>query len=336
MQFIDEATILVKSGKGGNGCISFLREKHRPKGGPDGGDGGRGGSVILKGKAGLNTLVEFQYKSQFFARRGQHGKGKTKHGKDAPHLAISVPLGTVVEELNTGQILGEMLADGQSLIVARRGRGGQGNARFATATEQAPRWAEPGEEGEERWLKLTLKLLAQVGIIGFPNAGKSSLLARVSAARPRVAPYPFTTLVPMLGVVRVGEGESFVMADIPGLIEGAHRGAGLGVQFLRHIERTRFLVHLLDLDGVTGRDPRSDYHQLNQELGLYSQELATRPQVVAANKIDLPEAREKAARLRESFSSLGLPFFAISALTGEGVKELMDGVWLLLKARPTG
>ena len=266
VRFIDEAKIYVRSGRGGRGCVSFRREKFVPRGGPDGGDGGNGGDVILVAQRNVSSLLDHRYRQHYIAQNGEHGKGKNQHGKNAPPLIVPVPVGTVVKDFYTGEILGDMVEEGQTLVVARGGRGGRGNARFATSTNQAPRYAEPGEEGEERTLLLELKLLADVGIVGFPNAGKSTLISRISAARPKIADYPFTTIVPNLGVVRYNEGKTFVVADIPGLIKGAHEGAGLGIRFLKHIERTRLLIHLLDLSPLTGRNPIEDYHVLNEEL----------------------------------------------------------------------
>ena len=333
MKFVDEAKLFVRSGKGGDGCVSFLHEKYRPKGGPDGGDGGRGSSVFFRAAAGLSTLVEFQFKNQFRAKNGERGKGKNRHGKDAADLVIPVPVGTVIQDLDTGEVLCELLQVGQKFLAAKGGKGGRGNSHFAKPWEQAPRIAEPGEPSQERWLKVMLKLLADVGLVGFPNTGKSSLLARVSAARPKIADYPFSTLTPLLGVVRLGEGQSFVMADIPGLIEGAHRGAGLGTHFLRHIERASLLVHLLDLSDNPGRNPAEDYHKLSQELSLYNPKVIEKPQVVAGNKIDLKEAQAKVPGLKDYFQALGLPFFPISALTGEGVGGLLHYLGQELKER---
>ncbi len=318
--FIDQARIYVKAGDGGNGCVSFRREKYVPKGGPDGGDGGKGGDVILRADEGLHTLVDFRYRRVFRAQKGAHGQGSHKTGRSAPDLVIPVPVGTLVRDAHTGEVIADLVRHGQEVVVARGGRGGRGNARFATATRQAPRFAEPGEKGEERVLDLELRVLADVGFVGFPNAGKSTLLARISAARPKIADYPFTTLHPHLGVVRVAEGQSFVAADIPGLIEGAHRGAGLGHQFLRHISRTRLLLFLLDL---SAEDPEHTYEVLRSELRAYDPSLAERPRVVALNKIDLPDARARVETVRAAFEGRGIPTYPISALTGEGVEELV-------------
>jgi GTP-binding protein len=330
--FVDEVKILVKAGDGGRGCVSFRREKYVPRGGPDGGDGGRGGSVILEGDEGLTTLLDFRYRRQYRAERGGHGKGADKHGANAPDLVLRVPLGTVIRERDTDLLLGEVTAHGQRLVVAAGGRGGRGNAAFATSTRRAPRIAEPGGPGEERWLGLELKLLADVGVVGFPNAGKSTLVSRLSAARPKVADYPFTTLVPTLGLVRLDEERSFVIADIPGLIPGAAEGKGLGLRFLRHVERTRVLIHLLDLDPATGRDPVEDWQQIQRELAEYSPDLAARPQVLAANKVDLAETEPRLRRVRELARRERLPVVALSARTGAGLEDLRSAVAGVLPA----
>lgn len=323
VKFIDEAKIYVKSGRGGKGCMSFRREKFVPRGGPNGGDGGDGGDVILVARENMTSLLDHRYKQHYKAQGGEHGRGKDQHGKNAPALLVPVPIGTVIRDFFTGEILGDLTGNGQTLCVAKGGRGGRGNARFATSTNQAPRYAEPGGEGEERTLILELKLLADVGIIGFPNAGKSTLISRISAARPKIADYPFTTLVPNLGVVSYDEGKTFVIADIPGLIKRAHEGAGLGIKFLKHIERTRILIHLIDLSPFTERDPIEDYHVMNEELKAYSPELRKKPQIVALNKIDITEAREKLKKLQTHFEKLGIKTFPISSATGEGIKELI-------------
>jgi len=321
--FVDEARIEVHGGRGGNGVVSFRREKHVPRGGPDGGDGGRGGHVILVADPSLTTLVDFRYKSVYRAPSGGHGQGNNKHGKDGEDLVLRVPVGTVVYEEGSDVPLADMSVPGYKFIAARGGRGGFGNAHFATSTRQTPRIAEKGEPGESKILRLELKLLADVGIVGFPNVGKSTLISRVSAAKPKIADYPFTTLVPNLGVVRVSEERSFVMADIPGLIEGAHEGAGLGHRFLRHIERTRMLVHMLDVSGTTGRDPLHDFEVVNAELKAYGQHLALLPQIVALNKIDVPGARDIAGPVKLALEERGLEVFPISAVTGEGVDALI-------------
>lgn len=331
--FIDKARIYVKGGDGGNGCVAFRREKYVPDGGPWGGDGGRGGSVILRADEGLRTLVDFQYQRHYKAKRGQHGMGKNMHGRSGEDLIVRVPVGTVVRDAETGELLADLTEHGQEVVVARGGRGGRGNARFVSPTCRTPKLAEKGEPGEERWLDLELKVLADVGLVGFPNAGKSTIISRISAARPKIADYPFTTLVPNLGVVKLEDGESFVVADIPGLIEGAHRGAGLGHEFLRHVERTRLLVHVLDTAGTEGRDPVRDLSVINRELELYSPELARRPQIIAANKMDLPRASLNLDRLRREVGS-ECEIVPISALTGEGLQELVFRIHARLRELP--
>ncbi len=326
MKFVDEARIYVKAGDGGNGCVSFRRERFIPRGGPDGGDGGKGGDVIFQADRQLATLLDFTYPKQFRAQRGSHGKGKNQTGRNGKDLILRIPAGTLVREDQTGEVLQDLLFDGQSFVAAKGGRGGRGNARFATPAHRAPRRAEKGERGEERWLRLELKLLADVGLIGFPNAGKSTLLSRISSARPKIADYPFTTLVPNLGVVVGEKGQPFVVADIPGLIEGAAQGAGLGLAFLRHIERTRLLVHLLEFCGDPSRHPIKDFHALNQELKSYDPLLLEKMQIVALNKIDLPSIRERARGLEKEFEKMGYLFYMISGKTGEGTEELMEGV----------
>jgi GTP-binding protein len=326
MKFVDEARIHVKAGDGGNGCVSFRRERFVPKGGPDGGDGGKGGDVILQADGQLSTLLDFTYPKQLRARKGSHGKGKDQTGKNGEDLVLRVPVGTVVREDQAGEVLQDLLFDGQRFVVVRGGRGGRGNARFATPTHRAPRRAEKGEQGEERWFYLELKLLADVGLIGFPNVGKSTLLSKISSARPKIADYPFTTLVPNLGVVMREEDRSFVVADIPGLIEGASQGAGLGLTFLRHVERTRLFLHLLEISEDPSRHPIKDFHALNHELKAYQASLLEKSQIVALNKMDLPSVREKAEDLKEQFETMGYPLYRISAETGEGVEEMMDAV----------
>ncbi|ACX51357.1 GTP-binding protein Obg/CgtA [Ammonifex degensii KC4] len=330
--FYDHLKIYVKAGDGGNGCVAFRREKYVPFGGPAGGDGGRGGHVILKADARLRTLIDFHFKKHFKAERGGHGQGNCRTGRDGEDLILRVPVGTVVRDAATGEIIADLVKDGQEVIVARGGRGGRGNARFATPTNQAPRFAEKGEPGEERWIELELKLLADAGLVGLPNAGKSTLLSRVSAARPKIADYPFTTLEPCLGVVRVEEGESFVLADLPGLIEGAHVGAGLGHRFLRHVERTRLLVHVLDMSEMAAMDPLKAFEVVNRELMLYDPELAERPQIIAANKMDLPGSEENLKRLKESLKDYEI--FPISAATGQGIEALIRRIAALLKELP--
>lgn len=322
-KFIDEAKIQVQSGKGGNGCLSFRREKYVPKGGPNGGDGGNGGDVILIANENISSLLDFRYKSIYKAERGEHGRGKNQHGASADDLYITVPVGTVVRDFGTGQILGDLVRNGQTLKVAKGGRGGRGNARFVSSTNQAPRYFEQGEEGENLTLKLELKLIADVGIIGFPNSGKSTLISRISAAKPKIADYPFTTLVPNLGVVSYGDGETFVIADIPGIIEGAHTGTGLGIQFLKHVERTEILIHMVDLSPVTGRDPVNDFETMNNELSKFSRELVSKPQIVVLNKIDLCESIDDLEKIKNCFCEKGIELNMISAVTGEGLDELV-------------
>ena len=332
--FVDEAEIFVQGGTGGNGAVSFRREKYVPRGGPDGGDGGRGGDVVLVVDPALNTLADLRYRRHYRAGRGGHGEGGNRHGRRGQDCEVRVPPGTVVRDRDTGEVLADLSEPGQRIVVARGGRGGRGNARFATPRRQAPRLAENGEPGEARWLRLELRLLADVGLVGWPNAGKSSLLARVSAARPKIAAYPFTTLAPNLGVVERGLGRSFVMADIPGLIEGAHQGVGLGHEFLRHIQRTRVLVYVVDAAGSEGRDPGQDLATLRDELEAYEPALLERPGVVAANKMDLPEARQRLAGLEAAAARWGLEVIPISAATGQGVDRLLDRVEALLARAP--
>jgi GTP-binding protein len=331
---VDRARITIKAGDGGDGLATFRREKYVPRGGPDGGDGGRGGDVFLEVDPQLNTLLRFQYEQRFEADRGGSGGSARKHGRDGKDIVIKVPPGTVVRTTIDGEPYSiDLVRPGERLLAARGGKGGLGNTHFATSTHQAPRIAELGQPGEEYELELELKLIADVGLIGFPNAGKSTLLAASSAARPKIANYPFTTLSPNLGVAQVGD-QTFVIADIPGLIEGAHAGVGLGHDFLRHVERTRVLVHVLDAAGVDGRDPLHDFEQINEELRLYQPELAERPQVVALNKQDLPEARTNLARLKRKLPVDKQMIFAISAATGEGVPPLLQHVAALLRESP--
>lgn len=323
---IDEVEIEVRGGPGGNGVVAFRREKYVPRGGPSGGDGGNGGKVWLRADPGRRTLLDFTYKSIYKAARGQHGSGKQRTGKRGEDLLVAVPLGTVVYDPETGARLADLTQPAQTLLVARGGKGGRGNCRFVTAIRQAPRLCEKGLPGERRRLRLELELLADVGLVGMPNAGKSTLLRRISAARPRVAAYPFTTLEPCLGVVRLDVDREFVVADMPGLIEGAHQGAGLGDRFLRHIQRTRLLLHLIDAAGAEGRDPLADYETINGELQAYDQRVAALPQVIALNKTDLPAAQENLPRLRRELEQRGLAYWPLSALTGEGVSQLMQEV----------
>ena len=320
--FVDEAKVTVKGGDGGNGCVSLHREKFVPRGGPDGGSGGKGGDIILEADGGLKTLLDFQFRRHHKAERGRHGEGNNRHGKSGPDLVLKVPVGTVVDD-EDGDACGELLSDGDRLVIAAGGSGGRGNAAFATPIRKAPMFAEKGEPGEERTVRFELKLLADVGLVGYPNAGKSTLISRVSAARPKIASYPFTTLAPNLGVVKVDEERTFVLADIPGLIEGAHEGKGLGDRFLRHLERTAVLLHLLDLSGIERDDPIDDYRKIRRELQGYGAHLAERPEIVVGTKIDLPESAERLERAKRHFAEEGQRFFAISAVTGEGVKDLI-------------
>ncbi len=331
--FIDEVKIYVKAGAGGNGMVSFRREKYVPQGGPSGGDGGRGGDVILEVSPHENTLLRLRYSRHYRAENGENGRSKNMHGRRGDDCVINVPPGTIVYDAETDQPLADLTEIGQRIVIAKGGRGGRGNARFATSTRQAPTFAEQGEPGEERHLRLELKLLADVGLVGYPNAGKSTLLAQVSAARPKIADYPFTTLTPNLGVVNIDDN-IFVMADIPGLIDGAHLGHGLGHQFLRHIERTRVIVHIIDAAALEGREPLVDFHTINRELAAYAPELAQRPQIVALNKMDLPEAQARAAALTEAIEALGHQVFCISAATGQGIKQLLRATYELLQTAP--
>jgi len=331
--FIDEAVIHVAGGDGGNGCVAFRREKFVPHGGPSGGDGGDGGSIVLVVDPGLSTLLDFRYRKEYRARPGEPGANKDMYGRAGEDLVLRVPPGTQVFDDASGDLLADLRADGERFVVARGGRGGRGNMHFATPTDRAPRHAEPGTPGEERDVRLDLKLLADVGLLGFPNVGKSSLIARISAARPKIADYPFTTLVPNLGMVRLSGDRSLVVADIPGLIAGAHQGAGLGDRFLRHVERTRVLVHLLDASvtaGGAGRTPLRDFEAINRELALFDPELAKRPQVVALNKIDLPDVRRALKRIEAPFARRKISLMPISAATGEGVDALLESVWRVL------
>jgi len=331
MNFVDEAKIYIKAGDGGKGCVSFRREKYVPRGGPDGGDGGKGGDVILRVSPSLRTLLDFKYQQHHVAERGGHGEGSKRTGRNGQDREILVPVGTVVHDGETGEILADLKEEGDFFIIARGGKGGRGNARFATPTRQAPRYAQDGIPGDERWVRLELKLLADVGIIGLPNVGKSTLISRISAARPKIADYPFTTLIPNLGVVRYGEGETFVVADIPGLIEGAHEGAGLGIKFLRHVERTTVLLHVLDISRDPLTDPWRDYELINGELARFNAAMIEKPQVVAVNKLDLPVTRERLKALIPRFKDRGVAVFPVSAATGEGLRELLGEIVRKLK-----
>ena len=329
--FFDEAKIYVKGGDGGDGCVAFRREKYVPFGGPSGGNGGAGGSVYLVVDRNLNTLVHFKKRAHFKAGRGGRGSGKNQQGKTGDERLVRVPPGTTVYDADSGELLGDLVEDRQRLLIARGGRGGRGNAAFASPTSQAPRLAEHGEPGQERWLRLELKLIADVGVIGVPNAGKSTLLSVVSAARPKIADYPFTTLQPNLGVVRVDGYQTFVLADVPGLIEGASDGAGLGHQFLRHVERTRLLIHLLD---GAAPDPLAEYETINRELAEFSERLAVKPQIVVLNKMDLPDAQAWWPLVQEAMQERDVEAHAISAVSGEGVQALMRRAFELLDTLP--
>jgi GTP-binding protein len=319
--FVDRVKIFVKAGDGGRGCVSFRREAHVPRGGPDGGTGGGGGDVLLKAVSHHNTLLSLRYHTEFRADRGEHGGPANRSGARGEDLVIAVPPGTGATDEQTGEALGEVLREGETLLVARGGRGGRGNRAFLSNFNRAPREAEPGQPGQERWLRLDLKLIAEVGLLGFPNAGKSTLLSRLSAARPRIADYPFTTLSPVLGVVQADD-DGFVMADIPGIIEGAHRGAGLGLQFLRHVQRTRVLLYVVDASGASGRDPAADLHTLREEARQWDATLLERPSLVAASKRDAVTGPDPLPALRQAAAALGLPVLPISAHTGLGLSEL--------------
>jgi GTP-binding protein len=338
--FVDEVDIHVEAGNGGRGCLAFRREKRVPRGGPSGGDGGQGGSVYVVASAHINTLINYRFHPEFSAERGGHGEGSNRTGPTGSDLELDVPIGTLVYEKTSNpeqplRLLGDLAEEGQRVLVARGGRGGLGNARFATSTNRAPRKVQPGEPGEIKDLRLELRLLADVGLVGFPNAGKSTLISRISAARPKIADYPFTTLTPNLGVVRLSDDRSFVVADVPGLIEGAHRGLGLGHQFLRHLERTKVLVHLVDVSGASGRDPVEDLDTVRRELELFDHALASKPELVAANKLDAvaPAAADPVlSALARRAAELKLPFFRISGATGAGVPELLEAMWARLAA----
>ncbi len=335
--FVDEVDIHVTAGDGGRGCLAFRREKRVPRGGPSGGDGGHGGSVSVVASPHTNTLINYRYHPEFTAERGEHGQGSNRTGRSGADLDLPVPVGTLVHEIagDPGaptRLLADLAHEGDRVLVAKGGRGGYGNARFATATNRAPRRVQPGEPGETRHLRLELKLLADVGLVGFPNAGKSTLISRISAARPKVADYPFTTLTPNLGVVSLSGDRSFVVADVPGLIEGAHRGLGLGHQFLRHLERTQVLVHLVDVSSGSGRSPVDDLDTVRHELTLFQPALAAKPQVVAANKIDAVDDERRVEGLEARARELGLPCFRLSGATGAGVPTLLEAVWKELAA----
>ena len=329
--FIDRARIFVQSGKGGDGMSSFRHEKFVPKGGPNGGDGGQGVNVVLVADRNVNTLVDFRFRRLFKAKPGGKGEGSNKYGRNAEDLVITVPLGTIVKDEETGQVMADLSRDGQRAIVAKGGRGGRGNWHFRTSANRTPTFAERGEPGEERWLRLELKVLADVGLLGYPSVGKSSILRKVSAAQPEVAAYHFTTLNPILGVVNLPDHRSFVMADIPGLIDGASEGVGLGHDFLRHIERTKILIHVIDVSGIEGRDPIEDYEKINAELAKYSEKLSRKQQIVAANKIDLLGDSDNLERLMDYMAAHGVEVYPICAMTGEGMDKLLERVWTMLE-----
>jgi GTP-binding protein len=341
--FVDEVDIHVAAGHGGRGAMSFRREKFVPRGGPNGGDGGAGGSVYVTAQANLNTLLNFRFQKEFSAGRGGHGEGSNRTGRRGADIELAVPVGTVIYERHGDDLaqVADLTADGERVLIAKGGIGGRGNAQFATSTNRAPRRAEPGLPGEEKDLRFHLKLLADAGLVGFPNAGKSTMISRISAARPKIADYPFTTLSPNLGVVGLSGERSFVVADVPGLIEGAHTGHGLGHRFLSHLERTKVLVHLVDVSAASGRDPIEDFDVIMRELALFpgrdasGEQLADKPMVVAANKIDALDDPGRLERLREHVASRGLPIFAVSAATGEGVPALLEAVWQAIAAHAT-
>jgi GTP-binding protein len=324
--FVDEVKIHVRSGDGGRGCVSFRREKFVPLGGPDGGDGGKGGDIVVRADHNLHTLLDFTYRQHYKAQRGAHGQGSNKHGRSGEDCLLRVPVGTIVKNAEDGQVIADLTEDNSEVIFAHGGRGGRGNARFKSSTNRAPRYAEEGQQGEELWLLMELKLLADVGIMGYPNAGKSTLISRISAAKPKIADYPFTTLHPNLGVVKRADHTSFVVADIPGLIEGSHSGKGLGDRFLRHVERSQLLVHLIDCTPQEGRNPQDDFESINRELKLFNPELAAKSQLVVCNKIDIPEARANYEKHLAFFEAMGLRPYPISAATGEGLEALLNAI----------
>ncbi len=325
--FIDRAKIEIRAGRGGDGAVAFRREKYEPSGGPYGGDGGNGGDIILQVNEGLKTLMDFKYKRLYKAENGENGKTKKMNGKSGDDLILTVPPGTLVKDANSDKVIVDLKEKDQTIILAKGGKGGKGNSRFATSTRQAPRFSEPGKKGEELSIVLELKLLADIGLIGFPNVGKSTLLSILSAAKPKIANYHFTTLSPNLGVVEIGRGSSFVIADIPGLIEGAHEGTGLGHKFLRHIERTRLLVHVIDISGSEGRDPLEDFYKINEELEKYNPKLREKPQIVAANKMDITGAKEKYNVVINEIEEKGIKVYPISAATYKGIKDLKYAMW---------
>ncbi|MBI5417169.1 GTPase ObgE [Candidatus Poribacteria bacterium] len=332
--FIDQAVIIVRSGSGGNGCVSFRREKCVPKGGPDGGEGGNGGCIIIEADRALHSLLDFRYRPKFDAKPGNPGKGKNMAGRKAEDVIIKVPIGTVLFDNETGKKIKDLMKDKEQVLICKGGRGGFGNLHFVSSTNQVPYLAEKGQPGEEKTLRLELKLIADVGLVGFPNVGKSTLISKISDAHPKIANYPFTTLTPNLGVVKLENWRTFVVADIPGLIEGAHLGTGLGDQFLRHIERTRILLHILDMSGLDGRDPAEDFDTINNELKLYSEKLMQKTQIIVANKMDLAEGRDNYKRLKKHFEAMKYKIFPISGATGEGIDALLKYVGKTLDKSP--
>ena len=332
--FTDYAKIIIKSGNGGDGAITFRREKYVAAGGPDGGDGGRGGSVYFRVDPNANTLIDFRYSKKFKAQNGENGSGGNKYGKSGEDLYIDVPLGTIIKDAETGKVVADLSKENQVELVLNGGRGGKGNSHFATATRQVPRFAQAGEDGEEKEVILELKLLADVGLLGFPNVGKSTFLSAVTDAKPKIANYHFTTIEPNLGVVKTKNGDSFVIADIPGIIEGASEGVGLGIQFLRHVERTRLLLHVIDVSGVEGRDPVEDFYTINEELKKYSEKLSTRKQIIVANKMDIMQDDKGLKELEALAKKENLELYKISGVTGEGVTELLNRVSEVLKTLP--
>jgi GTP-binding protein len=331
--FVDQVKVYVKAGDGGNGLVAYRREKYVPKGGPAGGDGGDGGNIVFQVDEGLNTLMDFRYNRHFKAKRGENGMSQSQHGKNAQPYVISVPPGTTVTDEETEEVIADLVAHGQQAVIASGGRGGRGNTRFASPRNPAPAMAENGEPGQERNITVELKVIADVGLVGFPSVGKSTMLSVVSAAKPKIADYHFTTLSPNLGVVDTGDGRSFVMADLPGLIEGAHQGVGLGFQFLRHVERTRVIVHVIDMASSEGRDPYDDYTAINEELRNYDASMMERPQIIAANKMDMPEAAENLQAFKEKLSK-DIPVYPISTITKDGLRDLLFAVSDMLEAIP--
>lgn len=334
--FADRAKIFIRSGKGGDGHVSFRRELFVPNGGPDGGDGGKGGDVIFEVDEGLTNLSEYRHRAKFTAEPGEQGGKKRCHGANGKNLILKVPAGTIIREAESGKVIADMSGDNKHQVILKGGRGGQGNMHYATATMQVPKYAQPGQAAQELWVNLELKVIADVGLVGFPNVGKSTLLSRVSNAKPKIANYHFTTLNPMQGVVDLGDGSSFIMADIPGLIEGASEGVGLGHEFLRHVERTKILLHVVDAASTEGRDPIDDIYKINEELKNYNEELASRPQIIAANKTDViySEDEDPVEKIRAEFEPQGIKVFPISAVSGKGVKELLSYIWEVLKELP--